>query len=67
MVCDDGVHWKKTENELMIIYAADIEMKMKSLFESLSEKDRRRYAAIEVAKLGHGGTEYIDARIDKAT
>ena len=51
----------------MIIYAADIEMKMKSLFESLSEKDRRRYAAIEVAKLGHGGTEYIDARIDKAT
>ena len=67
MVCDDGVHWKKTENELMIIYAADIEMKMKSLFESLSEKDRRRYAAIEVAKLGHEGTEYIDARIDKAT
>ena len=67
MVCDDGVHWKKTENELMIIYAADIEMKMKSLFESLSEKDRRRYAAIEVTKLGHGGTEYIDARIDKAT
>jgi len=48
----------------MIIYAADIEMKMKSLFESLSEKDRRRYAAIEVAKLGHGGTEYISNLFD---
>ena len=25
----------------------------------LSEKDRRRYAAVEAAKLGHGGVEYI--------
>ena len=32
---------------------------MHRLFSTLSEKDRRRYAAIEVAKLGHGGTEYI--------
>ena len=28
-------------------------------YDSLSEKDRRRYAAIEVAKLGYGGVEYI--------
>jgi hypothetical protein len=32
------------------------------LFTWLSEKDRRRYAAVEAAKLGHGGVEYI-ARI----
>src|SRR5438270_3091972 len=39
-------------------YAADIEQKMKRFFGWLSEKDRRRYAAVEVAKLGHGGVEY---------
>jgi hypothetical protein len=32
---------------------------MKRLFDSLKESDRRRYAAIEAAKLGHGGIEYI--------
>ena len=32
---------------------------MKKFYDSLSEKDRRRYAAVEAAKLGHGGTEYI--------
>ena len=45
--------------KLVIGYAEDIELKMQRLFSTLSEKDRRRYAAIEVAKLGHGGTEYI--------
>jgi len=46
----------------MDAYASDIERKMKRLFDSLREHDRRRYAAIEAAKLGHGGLEYI-ARI----
>ena len=32
---------------------------MKSLYQSLSEKDRRRYAAVEVEKLGYGGMSYI--------
>lgn len=32
---------------------------MKTLFSSLSEKDRRRYAAVEAKKLGHGGIVYI--------
>lgn len=32
---------------------------MKCFFESLSEKDRRRYAAVEAEKLGHGGVEYV--------
>jgi predicted ArsR family transcriptional regulator len=40
-------------------YSASVERAMKKLFVSLSEKDRRRYAAVEVAKLGHGGVEYI--------
>ena len=43
----------------MDAYAPDIERKMKRLFDSLREHDRRRYAAIEAAKLGHGGIEYI--------
>ncbi len=43
----------------MIGYASDIELKMKRLFSTLSEKDARRYAAIEAIKLGHGGTQYI--------
>jgi hypothetical protein len=40
-------------------YSADIERKMKRFFDWLSEKDRRRYAAIEAAKLEQGGVEYI--------
>ena len=44
------------------IYKKPVELAMKKLFDSLSEKDRRRYAAVEMAKFGHGGLEYI-ARI----
>ena len=40
-------------------YSAEIEHSMRMFHASLSEKDRRRYAAIEAAKLGHGGVEYI--------
>jgi hypothetical protein len=43
----------------MEAYSADVEAKMRRLFGWLSEKDRRRYAAVEAAKLGHGGVEYI--------
>ena len=32
---------------------------MVKLYESLSEKDRRRYAAVEAEKLGHGGVQYV--------
>jgi hypothetical protein len=32
---------------------------MRNYFHSLSEKDRRRYAATEAMKLGHGGLTYI--------
>ncbi len=40
-------------------YPAEIERKMKELYHSLNEKDRRRYAAIEAAKLGYGGPAYV--------
>ena len=43
----------------MISYEKNIELKMQRLFKTLSEKDKRRYAAIEVEKLPHGGTDYI--------
>ena len=43
----------------MVGYTAEVERLMKRLFGSLKESDRRRYAAIEAAKLGHGGIEYI--------
>jgi hypothetical protein len=40
-------------------YSPEIEHSMRMFHDSLSEKDRRRYAAVEAAKLGHGGTGYI--------
>jgi hypothetical protein len=43
----------------MEAYPVNVEAKMKRFFGWLSEKDRRRYAAVEAAKLGHGGVEYI--------
>jgi hypothetical protein len=42
-------------------YRQDIEVQMKRLFATLSEKDRRRYAAIEAAKLGCGGINAISS------
>ena len=38
-------------------YSAAVERHMVKLYESLSEKDRRRYAAVEAEKLGHGGVQ----------
>jgi hypothetical protein len=40
-------------------YEKNIELKMQRLYGTLSEKDRRRYAGIEAAKLGHGGIDYV--------
>ncbi len=40
-------------------YSEETEAKMLSFYNSLSEKDRRRYAAIETIKLGYGGDSYI--------
>ena len=40
-------------------YAQQVEKHMKDLYLSLSEKDRRRYAAVEAEKLGYGGIAYV--------
>ena len=40
-------------------YSPEIERMMQVFYQSLSEKDRRRYAAIEALKVGYGGISYI--------
>lgn len=45
-------------------YKTSIEKSMKKFYNSLSEKDKRRYAAIESAKLPHGGVNYISALLE---
>jgi hypothetical protein len=43
----------------MQAYSSTVEEHMVALYDSLSEKDRRRYAAVEAEKLGHGGIQYV--------
>ena len=40
-------------------YPAEVEKAMQVMYRSLRENDRRRYAAVEALKLGHGGIDYI--------
>lgn len=42
-------------------FSPEVEHVVKTMYHSLREKDRRRYAAAEAAKLGHGGVEYMAA------
>jgi len=51
----------------MTPYPPDVEQAMKAFGQSLRENDRRRYAAVEAAKLGQGGIEYIADLLDIAT
>lgn len=43
----------------MSSYSAIVEAQMVRFYHSLNERDRRRYAAVEASKLGHGGIESI--------
>lgn len=43
----------------MKAYPPEIEAEMKKFHQTLSEKDKRRYAAVEALKLGHGGIVYM--------
>ncbi len=36
-----------------------IERQIRNVFETLSEKDQRRFAAIQARQLGHGGIGYL--------
>ncbi len=48
----------------MTPYPQETEQMMKKFHNSLSEKDSRRYAAMEAIKLGHGGIGYIAEVLD---
>ena len=48
-------------------YSEQTEIKMKEVFESLNEKDRRIYAGIEADKLPHGGISYLSKVFDCST
>ena len=45
--------------EMIAPYTKEVEQSMKAFFNSLSEKDKRRYAAVEAQKLGRAGITYI--------
>jgi hypothetical protein len=40
-------------------YAPELVERVRRFYQTLSEKDRRRYAAVEAEKLGRGGVQYI--------
>ena len=40
-------------------YEAHVEKRMRAFEQTLSEKDRRRFAALEAVQLGHGGIAYV--------
>jgi hypothetical protein len=40
-------------------YEPHVENRMRLFWQTLSERDRRRFAALEAARLGHGGLEYV--------
>jgi hypothetical protein len=49
----------KFPSKSMQPYSPEVEQQMHRFYQSLSEKDRRRYAAVEAVKLGWGGITYI--------
>jgi hypothetical protein len=50
----------------MTPYSEEIERLMQTYYRTLSEKDRRRYAAVEAKKLGYGGITYMAEVLDCA-
>lgn len=64
-----GMHCGEGLSMTVTPYPCEIETEMKALYESLNEKDRRRYAAVEATKLGRGGFQYIAGllRCDRKT
>jgi hypothetical protein len=45
-------------------YPPDVEQAMRGFFDALPEHQRRRYAAIEAIKLGHGAVRYLARVLD---
>jgi hypothetical protein len=40
-------------------YSAPVLAQVRAFYATLSEKDQRRYAAVEARRLGYGGIEYV--------
>lgn len=40
-------------------YDPDAAKTMRAFYQTLSERDRRRYVAVEAQRLGHGGITYV--------
>src|SRR5271169_1858779 len=40
-------------------YAPEVVLQVQEFYATLSEKDRRRYVAVEARRVGHGGIEYV--------
>jgi hypothetical protein len=40
-------------------YPPEVAAQVRSFYATLSEKDQRRYAAVEARRLGYGGIEYV--------
>ncbi len=43
----------------MSVYSTEVKSQMVQFYRSLNERDRRRYAAVEATKLGHGGITFV--------
>ena len=50
---------KRSSYKTKAVYEAAVEQAMIHFYQTLNEKDRRRYAAVEAIKLGHGGQSLI--------
>jgi hypothetical protein len=50
---------KKEEQIIKFPYTPAVEKNMKKFYNSLNEKDKRHYAALEANKLCYGGITYI--------
>jgi hypothetical protein len=49
---------------MLTVYSLTVEDAMRRVFDSLSERDRRHYAAAEALKLGRGGLLYLTYLFD---
>jgi hypothetical protein len=48
-------------------YEPYVEERMRCFWQTLSEKDQRRFASLEAARLGRGGTQYISGVLGCST
>lgn len=52
---------------MAVQYEPELAERMRGFYQTLSEKDRRRYAALEARQLGRGGTARVAAVLGCST